>query len=134
MPNATLSAQGRLPDNTPVTQMGLSPNEVALLSPTARKLVKSDLMNMRAFAQSNRDLNESALLTAFDQRYDLALSITDLHSVEEAFSNMDQRMMSASAAQDTKACCCCSCCPCCSCTASVVTSPVTSFAYEHARR
>ncbi len=117
---------GALPDSTPVSQMGLTPGEAALLTPSAQKLTKGDLMSLTALNQANRNLREDVILNEFNERFHQNLSIKDIHSLQDAFAARAHRLSTSPVTQLDSACCCCTCCPCCSCTASVVTAPVVS--------
>lgn len=121
------AGSGPMPDDTPVTELGLSPGEAALLSPRAAKLTKGDLLRMQVLYLANRDLNAHALMELVDDRLELNLTISDLHSLDEAFGNVNPALggpVTAAAA----CCCCCTCSPCCSCssTASVVLDPTAA--------
>lgn len=117
-------AIGNLPGDTPVTKMGLSEQEIEILSPRARKLTKEQLVNLGRFTRTHHELTENSLLEKFDAEYNLDLSVEDVHSLYDAFHDSDQRRLSGAPLEVAGACCCCTCTPCCSCTASVVTQPV----------
>ncbi len=118
----TSSGRGMYPPDTPITDMGLTPEEVAMLSQPATQLTKRNLLTLREITKQYRDRGEDKVVQVFDQRTGLHLAIADLDSIAHAFDHMQDRLNTHAtvAAADVTACCCCSCCPCCCCTASVV--------------
>jgi hypothetical protein len=101
-------APGRLPLNAPIKSLGLNPAELAMLTPAAQKLTKSDLMELREY-QAKGDTKNAPL----------HLSVQDLNSITAAFHAMDTRLHQPGALQGASSsisCCCCT--PCCSCCAA----------------
>jgi hypothetical protein len=98
---------GRLPLNTPVTQLGFSPPEIAMLTPAAQKLNKGDLMQLQEWA-ANGDMKDAPV----------HLTIQDLTSLQAAYRAMETRQHAAKQSgvlEHSVSCCCCT--PCCSCCA-----------------
>lgn len=118
----TNTGRGLYPPDAPITEMGLTPEEVVMLSQPATQLTKANLITLREIAKQYRDQGENKVVQIFDTRTGLHLTVADLDSIAYAFDHMQDRLNThaADAAKDVSACCCCSCCPCCSCTASVV--------------
>jgi hypothetical protein len=110
---------GLYPPDTPISQMGLDASEVAVLTDGAKQLTKNNLVILREVTKEFRSEGEDKVITVFDQRTGLGLTVGDVSSVAHAFDDMQDRLNSAPVAA-ADACCCCTCCPCCSCTASVV--------------
>lgn len=123
-----VAGSGPLPDDTNITDMGLSPGEQALLTPNARKLTKGDLLTIRGIYQDKRELNGMSLLKEVDDAVGVDLTVEDLHSIQDAFTNLNPALGGGVTAAASCCCCTCSCCPCCSCssTASVVIDPTAA--------
>ncbi len=98
---------GRLPLNTPITQLGFSPPEISMLTPAAQKLNKGDLMQLQEWA-ANGDMKDAPV----------HLTIQDLTSLQAAYRAMETREHAGQSGvlQHTNVSCCC-CTPCCSCCA-----------------
>ncbi len=111
---------GMYPMDTPITEMGLDKTEISLLTKSARKLSKQDLIVLRETTKEFRSRGEEAVIKVFDERTGLDLTIGDISSVAHAFDDMQDRLNASPELTAAAACCCCTCCPCCSCTASVV--------------
>ena len=106
---ASYPKPGKLPNNTPVKQLGFPTNQIAKLTPAAQHLNKGDLLALQAWGTSGG----KALAPDF-------LTIADLNSLQKAFKPSPRVF-------DTTACCC-SCCPCCSCsTAAAQTTSIRSL-------
>jgi hypothetical protein len=106
---ATSEAQqkpGRLPLNTPITQLGFSPPEISMLTPAAQKLNKGDLMQLQEWS-ANGDMKDAPV----------HLTIQDLTSLQAAYRAMETREHAGQSGvlQTNVSCCCCT--PCCSCCA-----------------
>jgi hypothetical protein len=101
-------APGRLPLNTPITNLGFDAAELAQLTPAAKKLTKGDLMELREWQVKGDTKNAP-----------LHLTVADLNSISAAFYAMDNRRHQPGLLQDSSnsvSCCCCT--PCCSCCAA----------------
>jgi|GEM_PF-4322521 len=102
---------GKLPNNTPIKQLGFPAAEVAQLTPAAQKLTKGDLLALQKWSESG------GTSPAPDH-----LTVADINSLQKAFSAKPQFK---GVAADVTACCCC--CPCCSCTAAAEIAPVRTL-------
>ena len=111
--------KGAFPMDAAVSRMGLSPDETALLTDSAKEVTKQDLYVLYDVAKSFRCDGEDKVLEVFAQRTGLSLNIGDVSSISYAFEKMSDRRNFSQVAADSVSCCC-TCTPCCSCTASVV--------------
>lgn len=120
---ATTRANGGelYPNDTPIVDMDLNATEIAMLTESARKLNKGQLIVLREVNKEFRSRGDKKVVSVFDQRTGLNLNLGDLTSIAHAFDDLNDRM---NAAPGAVSCCCCSCCPCCSCCASVVIEAV----------
>ncbi len=100
---------------TRITDLGLTEEEASLLTPNAQSLTLGDLVNLRIFAKKSAEKgkSEDEIVNDFAEKTGLQLTISDVHSFEEAFDHYDKRQVEVTG----DACCCCTCTPCCCCTA-----------------
>jgi hypothetical protein len=109
-------APGKLPKNTPISDLGLTPAQLAKLTPAARKLTKGDLVALQKWADSGGKGNPPD-----------NLRIVDIQSLGKAVGNpvaavTRARNMAEAANGGISGCCCCT--PCCTCTAAAEIAPV----------
>src|SRR5262249_20349296 len=110
-------APGKLPKNTPISQLGLTRAQLSKLTPAARKLTKGDLVALQKWGESGGKGNPPD-----------HLKIADIQSLQKAVGTPSaavSRAKNLAAAQNgggTTYCCCCS--PCCTCTAAAEIAPV----------
>lgn len=126
---------GALPLDTPVAKM-LDPSVAEVLTANARKLTKADILALGGFTEPSKSAK------------DLGLSVDDVRSLELAFhqdfqgvltaggAGLDEMMDSSNSMATTNRvsssgggtsiqCCCC---PCCCCTAAVGLEPLEGIA------
>jgi hypothetical protein len=114
---ANAPAPGKLPANTPISDLGFTADQLSKLTPAARKLTKGDLISLQKWGEAGGKGDPPA-----------GLSVEDVKSLEAASPPPHQlqaqarKSLPASAAQDVTLCCCC--CPCCSCTAAAEIAPL----------
>lgn len=102
-----------LPNNTPVTAMGLAPSEVTRLTPAAQNVTRGQLINLRNYAATRRDYKEDVVVREFNKEYGTNLTMEDIYSIYDAFSALDDRRSMDVEGEGGFSCCCCT--PCCSC-------------------
>jgi hypothetical protein len=110
-----LPAPGKLPRNTPISDLGFSAAQLRKMTPAARKLTKGDLVALNKWSESGGKAAAPARLT-----------IADLQSLQKASGSPATLVArvkgNLKAANGTTYCCCCS--PCCTCTAAAEIAPV----------
>ena len=89
-----------LPDDTPITKLGLSDEQIKRLTPATLKLTKGDLILL---AHKTGDAATKNLV------------VEDLFSIEQAFRDFKPKYAMPNNVS------CCTCTPCCSCSAAAVT-------------
>jgi hypothetical protein len=116
-------ANGMYPLDTPIGELGLDTQEVALLTDGAKRLRKQDLIVLRETKKQYYSQGEDKVVQVFDQQTGLSLTLGDLASIAYAFDHaQDRRDLLPRTADVSVSCCCCSCTPCCCCSASAVIS------------
>jgi len=109
-------APGKLPKNTPISNLGFTPDQLQKLTPAARSLTKGDLIALQKWAISGGKGSAPEHLT-----------IQDLNSLQKATGNPATFIAKAMKrwGNDGVSCCCCT--PCCSCTAAAEIAPVRNL-------
>src|SRR4051812_16360995 len=97
------------PLDTPIEEMGLDSAEVALLTDSAKRLRKRDLLILSNVTKQYRFQGEDKVIQVFDHRTGLNLNLGDISSVSHAFEDAANRRNAVPQAAAADACCCCTC-------------------------
>jgi hypothetical protein len=114
---ANAPAPGKLPSNTPISDLGFTADQLAKLPAAAQKLTKGDLIQLQKWGEAGGKGDPPAGLTVQDVKA-LEAASPPAHQLQA----QAKKSGPADAAQDVTACCCC--CPCCTCTAAAEVVPL----------
>src|SRR5579883_547576 len=107
------------PMDTPITELGLAPEDVEKLTPAAKKLTKADLMKLGGWDNEDDAVQGYGSFGTLSAAPSLGLGVNDVQSINSTFS---ARMTSTGGIRGLGGttgpvvssgdynCCCCPCC------------------------
>jgi hypothetical protein len=114
-----------LPGDTKIENLGLSADEIKILTPTDRELTKDDLLKLRDISRANPAATDDKIRGEFNtflqSEGKQQLTVVDFESLIRATASQVLSRQGVPGGTDP-GCCCTPCCSCCS--ASSLTQPV----------